>query len=74
MFVIVARCLFEASTEFMIWIFELSQGTLIHLSNATGKREIRIIQDMERDGWKNKVFYSNVEILLHRRPNSFHDE
>ena len=47
------RCLFEASTEFMLWLFKLSQGTLLLLSRTTGKRKIRIIRDMERDGWTN---------------------
>ena len=45
MFVIVARCLFEASAKFMQWLFKLSRVILRLLSRTTGKRKIRIIRD-----------------------------
>ena len=74
MFVIMARCLFEALTEFMLWLFKLSRGTLLLLSRTTGKRKFILFKIWREMGGQTEVFNSNVEILLHHRPNFFHDE
>ena len=54
MFVIMARCLFEASDEFMIWLFEIYQRTLLLLSRTTGNLKTCIFQDVG-ERWVDKM-------------------
>ena len=76
MFVIMAsqRCIFEALAEFMTSLFKLYQGNPLHLSRAIGKKKSIYFKVWIEMGGKTEVFYCNVKIMLHRRPNLIHDE
>ena len=74
MFVIVARCLFEASDKFMIWLSKLTGEPSFFFQGPQESKKSVSFKILREKGGQTEVFNRNVETLLHHLPNSFHDK